>query len=240
MSTQTKEIVLGDIVKWELPHEYCREERIVSRDLNGVAMAVGELCEPDAAVAQVHTFAALATAPLADGGTYRLGYKGQWTTAMAFNETLGNARTAFELLSTVTDVITFSAEPCITGTTATWTSTGNKAEIDVDARLLTDGGVSMAGATFPVTTEGTHVVSMVIVATGANVTGICLGKVTEAEIQTGNNIKRAFLVRGSSICDSDQITCLAAEKAAGLAAMVALGVQMRTEPTIYQSGPPTS
>ncbi len=240
MSTQTKEVVIGDIVKWESPHEYCRETRIVSRDLNGVAMAVGELCEPDAAVAQVHTFAAIATAPLADSGTYKLGYKGQWTTALAWNASAATAKTAFELLSTVTDTITFSAAPCITGSTATWTATGNKAEIDVDARLLLDGAVVMTGSTFPVSTEGTHVASMVIVATGASVTGICLGKVTEAEIQSGNNIKRAFLVRGAAICDSDQITCLAAQKAAGLAAMVALGVQMRTEPSIYQSGPPVA
>jgi hypothetical protein len=78
---------------------------------------------------------------------------------------------------------------------------------------------------------------MVIVATGANVTGILLEKVIKEDLLVGNNIERAFLVRGAAIVDSDQVTCLAAQKAAGLAAMVALGVQMRTEPTIYQSGP---
>ncbi len=120
MTIQTKETVIGDFLKWELPHELCRETRIVSRDLNGVAMACGEICEPDTAVAQIATTANVAGAPTADSGTFKLGYKGQWTTALAWNVTLADAKTAFELLSTVTDTITFSASPAITGTTATW------------------------------------------------------------------------------------------------------------------------
>ena len=86
MSTQTKERVLGDTVKWENPHEYCRSNLVVSRDLAAAAagLAVGELLEPDTAVAQIHTTTNTAGAPTADGGTFRLGYKGQWTTDLAF------------------------------------------------------------------------------------------------------------------------------------------------------------
>jgi len=237
MSTQNKEIVLGDVVKWEQPYEYCRESRIVSRDLAAARdLNVGELCEPDTAVAQVHTFAAIATAPLADAGTYKLGYKGEWTTALAWDANANACKAAFELLSTVTDTITFSAAACITGSTATWTTSGPKDEIEVDARLLTDGEVTMAGSTMPVTTIGSLVASMVITATGANVTGILLEKVTQADLLVGNNIERPFLVRGAAIVNSDECTCLAAQKAAGIAAMVALGVQMRTEPDILSSG----
>ncbi len=241
MSTQTKETVLGDVVKWEQPHEYCRSTLVISRDLAAAAagLKVGELLEPDTAVAQIHTTTNTAGGPTADGGTFKLGYKGQWTTALAWNASAADTKTAFELLSTVTDTITFSAAFAITGTTATWATAGPKDEIDVDARLLLDGAVVM-GTLTPVSTIGSLVASQVLIATGANATSILLQKVTQAELLVGNNIERACLVRGAAIVDSDQTTVLAAQKAAALAALVALGIQMRTEPTIYQSGPPTA
>lgn len=241
MSTQNKETVLGDVVKWENPHEYCRSSLVISRDLTAPAagLPVGECLEPDTAVAQIHTTTNTAGAPTADGGTFRLGYKGQWTTALAFGVTLGDAKTAFELLSTVTDTITFSASPAITGTTATWATTGPKAEIEWDTRLLLDGAV-VCGTLSPVSTIGSLVASQVVIATGSNATSILLEKVTQAQLLVGNNIRRACLVRGSSIVDSDQLTVLAAQKADALTALIALGIQMRTEPSIYQLGPPTA
>lgn len=239
MSTQVKERVLGDTLKWETPHEYCRSNLVISRDLSATeGLDVGELLEPDTAVAQVHTGTNTAGGPLADGGTYRIGYKGQWTTALAWNASAATIKTAFELLSTVTDTITFSAAICITGSTATWGTAGPKAEIDFDTRLLLDGAVVM-GSLAPVSTIGSLVASRVIIATGANATSILLEKVTLADLLIGNNIERACLVRGAAIVDSDEVSVLAAEKAAALTALIALGVQFRTEPTIYQSGPPT-
>lgn len=238
MSTQNKEIVIGDVVKWELPHQYCRSNLVISRDLAATAgLAVGELLEPDAAVAQIHT---ASTALTADGGTYRLGYKGQWTTAIAWNGNAAAVKAAFELLSTVTDTVTASAAMSINASTLTWTTAGPKDEVEVDARLLLDGAVVMTDLVAPVSTIGSVATSQVLIATGANCTSILLEKVTLADLLVGNNIKRACLVRGSAIVDSDQTTVLAAQKAAALAALVALGIQMRTEPTIYQSGPPTS
>ncbi len=241
MSTQTKERVLGDVLKFETPHEYCRESLVISRDLAAAdaGLQVGELLEPDTAVAQIHTTTNIATAPTADGGTYRLGYKGEWTTDLAFGVTLADAKTAFELLSTVTDTITFSASPAITGTTGTWATAGPKDEIDWDTRLLLDGAV-VCGTLSPVSTIGSVATSLVLIATGGNASAILLEKVTQADLLVGNNIKRAVLVRGSSIVDSDQVTVLAAQKAAALTALEALGIQMRTEPTIYQVGVPTS
>ncbi len=248
MTTQNKEIVLGDVVKWELPHELCREKRVVSRDLTGTGLAVGECCEPDSAVAQVHTITALVGAPDPDSGTFKLGYKGQWTAAQAFDETVGNLKTAFEALSTVTDTITFGAQIDTLGASAitvTWGTAGPKDEIEIDGRLMLDGAVTMGVAgvtepTFLVTTIGSTVPAMVVIATGANATGILLEKVTQAEIRAGNNIERAFLVKGDAIVNSDELTVLAAQKTNALTALVALGITMRTEPTIYQSGPPTS
>lgn len=237
MSVQTKEIVIGDVVKWELPHEYCRVKKNVSRDLTAtVALPVGQLCEPDGAVAQIHT---VTTALDPDGGTYKLGYKGQWTTALAWDANAAAIKAAFELLSTVTDTITASAA-MDNAVTLTWTTAGQKEEIEYDGRLLLDGAVVILALTIDVSTIGSTAAEMVIVATGGNATGVLLEKVTLADLKASNNISRAFLVRGSAIVDSDQVTVVAAQKATALAALVALGIQMRTEPTIYQSGPPTS
>jgi len=236
---QTKEIVLGDVVKWELPHEYCRANKNVSRDLAAtVGLNVGEIMEADAAVAQIHTTDT--KGKTADGGTYKLGYKGQWTTAIAFGALLGDVKIAFELLSTVTDTITFSAAATIHGTTATWTTAGQKAEIEVDGRLLLDDTVVMDDMVIPVSTIGSTAAEVVIAVGTGDATCILLEKVTLADLLVGNNISRAFLVRGSAIVDSDQVTVLAAEKADALIALTALGIQFRTEPTLYQVGPPTA
>ncbi|KKM83310.1 hypothetical protein LCGC14_1310800 [marine sediment metagenome] len=242
MTTQNKEMVIGDVVKWELPHELARTKvHITNIPGASVGLVVGEILEPGGAVAQVHTFAAIASAPLADGGTYKLGYKGQWTTAMAWNETLGNAKTAFEALSTVTDTITFSAEPCITGSTGTWATAGKKAKINVDARLLLDGALDMDGSTFPVTTGGSVAASSAkIIATGANADYILLEKVTLTDLQTELNIMRTVISKGDCIVDGDNLFALAAELAGSKAALVTRGITIRTEPTLYQSGIPTS
>lgn len=235
---QTKEIVLGDVVKWELPHEYCRANKNVSRDLAAtVGLACGEIMEADAAVAQIHTSS---TALTADGGSYKLGYKGQWTAAIAWDGNAAAVKAAFELLSTVVDTVTASAALSINGSTLTWTTAGQKDEVEVDARLLLDGAVVMADLVCPVTTIGSTTAEVVIAVGTGDATCILLEKVTLADLKASNNINRACLVRGSAIVDSDQVTVLAAEKADALIALTALGIQFRTEPTLYQVGPPTS
>lgn len=239
MSTQNKEIVLGDVVKYEDPHELCRVQKNVSRVLAAtVGLIVGECMEPDTDVAQIHT--ADSAGNTADGGTFKLGYKGQWTTALAWNVSAADAKTAFELLSLVTDTITFSASPMINGTTATWTTAGQKVEIDVDGRLLLDDAVVMDDATIPVSTIGSTTAEMVIIATGTNCSGILLEKVTLADLKAGNNLRRPFLVKGTSIVDGDNLFALAAQLTDSKTALAALDITIRTEPSIYQSGPPTS
>ena len=242
MAFQTKEIVLGDVVKNEYPMEYCRTNKNVSRDLTAtVGLNVGEIMEADTLVAQIHTMTAIgATDP--DGGTFKLGYKGQWTTAIAFDALVGAVKDAFELLSTVTDTITFGAQIDTLGAAPiviTWGTGGQKDEIELDSRLLLDGAVVLDGANKPtllVTTIGSTTAEVVIAIGTADATCILLEKVTLADLKAKNNISRAFLVRGPSIVDSDNLTVLAAEKTDALIALTALGIQFRTEPTIYSSG----
>jgi len=239
MSVQTKKVVVGDVVKYELPFELCRTKKRVTRILAATeAMEVGLVVEPSGAVAQISTYAsALAFVP--DGGTYKLGYKGQWTTALAFNANAAAIKAAFELLSTVDDTITASAT-CQIADTITWTTAGVKDEIEVDARLLTDGGVVCSDYVCPVTTPGSTALDVKTIATGANCTAILLEAVTLEDLQDRNDLWRAFLVLGPSLVDGDQLSGAAAQLAAAKTALIALGITIRTEPTIYQVGPPTS
>ncbi len=243
MSTKTKSLVLGDVVKYEEPFEMARLSKVITRVPGAtLALPVGEMMEPAGAVACIATTTNSVGGPTADGGTYRLGYEGEWTTALAWNATLATAKTAFELIPKVLalDTVTFSAAPAITGTTCTWATAGKRSDIDVDSRLLLDGAVVMEmemGNTTPGSVAATDVV---LCATGGNVTGILLAPVTLLDLQTNNNIRRPFLVKGASLVNGDNLYTIAAQLATAKAAMVALGVTIRTGATLYQSGPPTS
>lgn len=237
MSIQNKEVVLGDVFKWGLPQQLCIAQKRVKRVLNAsVGFVVGEMLEPAGNVAQIHTIVTGADAPNSDGGTFKLGYKGQWTTALAWNANAGTIKAAFELLSTVDDDITASAAHD-DAVTLTWTTAGKKDEIQHDGRLLTDGGIAMTSTVINVTTVGSTTSDVVVCATGGNVTGILLEKVTLDDLKNNNNIQRAFLVKGPSIVDGNNLYAVAAQLADAKAAMVVLGVTIRTEPTLYQSGP---
>lgn len=240
MTVQTKEIVVGDVVNWELPNYLCRKAIPIKRVLAATkALVVGECMEPATAVAQIHTITTFADAPTADGGTFRLGYKGQWTTDLDFDETAANIKTAFELLSLVTDTITVSA-PFATTVTITWGTAGQKDEIGLDARKLLDGTVAMTSATLTVTTEGSTATDNVIIATGGNVNGILLEKVTLEDLKGQNNIKRAFLTRGDAEVNGNNLYTIAAQLAATKTALEVLGIRVRAEATIYQVGVPVT
>ena len=239
MSTQTKEMVIGDVVKWEIPHEIARSKvHITCIPGATVGLVVGEILEPGGAVAQIHT---AATALTADGGTYRIGYKGQWTTALAWDANAAACKAAFELLSTVTDTVTFSAAYSISASTMTWTTAGKQETLDIDARLLLDGAVVMTDLVSTITTGGsTAAGSAIILATAANADYILLEKVLLVDLQTDGVIERAVISRGECIVDGDNLFGLAAELAGAKTALAARGITIRTEPAIYQSGPPTS
>ena len=240
MTTQNKEMVIGDVVKWELPHELARTKvHITCIPGATVPLVVGEILEPGGAVAQISTFV---TGDTADGGTFKIGYNGQWTTALAWNASAADIKTAFELLSTVTDTITASAA-FANATTITWGTAGKKSQIDYDGRLMLDGAVVMDSdrVTLLITTGGSVAASSaIILATAANADYILLEKVTLADLQVEANIERAVITKGDCIVDGDNLFGLAAELAGAKTALIARGITIRTEPTIYQSGPPTS
>ena len=239
MSSQNKNPVVGDIVKYESPHALCREQRHITMVPTAtLPLVVGEMMEPDTAVAQIDTYTCAGTA---DGGTYSLGYDGAWTTPLAFGADAAAIKAAFELLSTVTDTITASAA-LVKGTTLTWTTAGHKSKIEIDARLLTDGGVSMEGdSAIATTTPGSLVTDMVICATGGNVTGVLLEEVSLIELQTNPRIERSFLIAsdGVAIVDGDKLYAITAQLTAAIAAIDALaGINVRYEPNILSSGTP--
>ncbi len=237
MTVQTKEMVIGDVVKWELPNELCRlKKHITCIPGATVPLVVGEVMEPGGAVAQISTFV---TAMTADGGTFKLGYKGQWTAAIAWDATLAACKTAFELLSLVTDTVTFSAA-FANGTTITWTTAGQKDAILIDWRLLTDGGVVMSDTTSLTTTGGSAAAtSAKILATAANADFILLEKVVLADLKTDNNILRAVISKGDCVINGDNLFGLAAQLAGAKTALIARGITIRTGPNLYQAGLPT-
>ncbi len=243
MTLQTKGLVVGDVVKFEEPFEMARLSKVITRVPGAtLKMPVGEMLEPAGAVANIQTTANVAGAPTADGGTYRLGYEGEWTTALAWNATLATAKTAFELIPKVLalDTVTFSAAPAVTGTTCTWATAGKRSDIDVDSRLLLDGAVVMTMTMTHTTPGSVAATDVVLCATGGNVTGILLEEISLLRLQTDNNIRAPFLVKGTSLVNGDNLYTIAAQLAAAKVAMVALGVTIRTGSTLYQAGPPTS
>lgn len=250
MSVQNKETVIGDVVKWELPHEIARGKvHITCIPGATVGLVVGEILEPGAAVAQIHTMTALAGALDPDAGTFKLGYKGQWTGAIAYDEVVGTVKSTFEALSTVTDTVTVGAQIDTLGAaplTITWSTAGKKDDIEIDGRLMIDGAVYMGvpGVTQPslvISTGGsTAAGSGIILATGANADYILLEKVILADLQTDGLIERAVITKGDCILDGDNLFGLAAELAGAKTALIARGMTIRTEPTLYQSGVPTS
>ena len=129
----------------------------------------------------------------------------------------------------------------INASTITWGTAGKKDIINVDARLLLDGAVVMTDLVAPISTGGsTAAGSGKILATGANADYVLLEKVLLADLQAVGLIERAVMSKGDCILDGDNLFAVAAELAGGKAALVARGMTIRTEPTIYQSGPPTS
>lgn len=70
----------------------------------------------------------------------------------------------------------------------------------------------------------------IVVATGANCNAILLEDVLLADLIAGDTT-RVCLIRGSAIVDTDQLTCATAQKAAAVAALLALGILVRSEPT---------
>lgn len=248
MSTLTKGPALGDIVLYETPAKICREEYEVTRVLAATqAYEVGTPMDFDAAVAAVQT---LATVPAADGGTYRIGFRGLWTEAIAWGEAAAGCKTAFELISGGV-IVTFSAAWVISGSTLTFANTvGNIPEVLVDDRLLTVGGVSMDGECVVTTTTVGELAVMKMVATAAaNVDAVLLERVSLTDLQnaSGEKLRRSFIMRGHVVLNATKIadegrkhTAAFGTAAQTQTALIALGMGARLEPIMTDEGTPSS
>ena len=242
MSVDSKGPAIGDIILSEEPRHYCRcDHEVVGMTPAQIAAAIaagtltadgllpGQAMDFAAgAVAAVQTFAAPVGAPLADGGTYRLGFQGLWTAPIAWNAVAATVKTAFELISGtwrgVAITITASAAACITGTTITFVNTmGNVPVIEFDGRLCLDGTVPMTGGSFLTTTFGELTTFKEFAITTGNIDSILLEPVSIAQLGgDGASLRRSFLTRGPATVNADAITCGAGTVAAAVAALLAL------------------
>lgn len=260
MSVISKGVAIGDVILSEAPNHYGRcdhEITAMTPAQIATAYAAGTLTTAGllpgqamdftaAAVAAVQTFTAPVAAPLADGGTYRLGFQGQWTAPIAWNGNAAAVKAAFELISGtyrgVAITITASAAACITGSTITFVNTmGNVPVIQFDGRLCLDGTVPMTGGTFLTTTFGELTTFKEFATTTGNIDSILIEPVSIAELGgDGNSLRRSFLTRGPAVVNADAITCGAGTVAAAVAALVALvpAIIGRLEPVNKDVGTP--
>lgn len=239
MDSITEPRVLGDVLLYEPPFEYSREEYVVTRVLAATAkLEVGRAMDFDAAVAAVQTIT-MGTASAS--GTFTLSFRGRTTAPIAWDATLAACKAAFELISggvTVTFSATFA-----TATTITFANTvGNIPEITADTRLLLTAGAAEATASIATTTVGELATYKMVATTTANTDCVLLEEVSLTDLLNGDaeSLKRAFLVRGPSVVNVDQIfpQVAAGTLADLITALVALGIQCRQQSAYTSTGAP--
>jgi len=235
--------VLGDVLKYELPYGYARQEFEVTRVLAAtVGYEIGEGMGPEAgAVAAVQT---VTMAVASASGTFTITVKGHTTAPIAWSANTAAIQTALDLAVVraggVAGDITYAGATFITTGTFTWLNTlGNPADLIFDTRLLLTAGGVEAAATIATTTAG-ELTTNSNTLTSASCTRVLLAPVSLIELQTGDgeSLRRPFLVRGPSIVNSDQLHFSAGTLAAGIAALAAVGIQSRSQAAIADVGLP--
>lgn len=262
MSTIKKGPALGDIVLYETPREICREEYEVTRNLTAtIALEVGTPMDFDAAVAAVQTYTTNGGF-VADGGTYRLGFGGYWTTPLAWNASVATINTALDVMIVLSDGsagdIVFAnvgGDLLISTNTFTFLNTlGNVPEVVLDLRLITDGGVAYPAnfadrSTILTTTVGELATMKMIAATAAASDCILLERVSLEDLQnaSGEKLRRPFIMRGHAVVNATAInkqgvaqTATYGTVAATVDAYVALGINARTEADFTNKGTPSA
>ena len=258
MATLTKGPALGDIVKYETPGLICREEYEVTRVLAAaLPYEVGTPMDFDAAVAAVQTYTTNGGF-VADGGTYRLGYKGYWTAALAWNANVAAINAALDLLVVLSggvagDIVhaNVGGDLLISTNTFTFLNTlGNVPEVLLDERLLTDATVPInVGSTILTTTVGELATMKMVSVAAANSDCILLERVSLTDLQnaSGEKLRRPFIVRGHCVVDATKIadegrkhTPAFGTAAQCRAAYVALGIEARLEPVMINEGTPSA
>ncbi len=259
MSTLTKGPALGDIVLYETPRAICREEYEVTRVLAATrAYEVGTPMDFDAAVAAVQTYTTNGGF-VADGGTYRLGYKGVWTTILAWNLNVAGINAALDVLlplvgGTAGDIVhaNVGGDLLISTNTFTFLNTlGNVPEVVLDLRLMTDGGVAYPAnfanlSTLLTTTVGELATMKMVSVAAANTDAILLERVSLTDLQnaSGETLRRSFIMRGHCVLNATKIadegrkhTPGFGTAAATATALIALGMNARVEPLSDEGTP---
>lgn len=254
MAVSSKLIALGDVILSEEPRHYCRCDHEVTRDLNAiVGLVPGQAMDFSAgAVAAIQTITCTAATILPDAGTYRLGYKGFWTTALAAAANIVAINAALDIMVVLSGGVAgdlvfndLGAEDQLS-TLATITALntmGNIEDVVIDARLLTDAGVPCQGAITVATTQVGELTTMKEWATtGTNIDSILLEPVSLIDLQTarGTQLKRSFLTRGPATVNADAITCPAGTVADLVTTLLALTPSIigQREATMTNRGTP--
>ena len=262
MATLTKGPALGDIVLEEGPRRMCREEYEVTRVLAAtLPYEVGTPMDFDAAVAAVQTYTTNGGF-VADGGTYRLGYRGYWTAPIAWNGNVAAINAALDLIVVMSggvagDIVhaNVGGDLLISTNTFTFLNTlGNVPEVLLDLRLMTDGGVVYPAnfanlSTILTTTVGELATMKMIAATAAGADCVLCERVSLTDLQnaSGEKLRRSFLMRGhcllngTKIADEGRKHTAAFGTAAQLAAALnALNMNTRLEPIMTTEGTPSA
>ncbi len=258
MSTIVKGPALGDVVLYETPANICREEYEVTRVLAAtLPYEVGTPMDFDAAVAAVQTYTTNGGF-VADGGTYRLGYKGYWTTILAWNLNVAGINAALDVLVVLSggvagDIVhaNVGGDLLIATNTFTFLNTlGNVPEIVLDERLLTDATVPInIGSTCLTTTVGELATMKMISVAAANTDAVLLERVSLTDLQnaSGEKLRRAFIMRGHVVLNATKIadegrkhTAAFGTAAATATALIALGMGARVEPIMIDEGTPSA
>ncbi len=255
MSVSSKVVTIGDVILSEESRHYCRGDFEVTRDLAAtVGLVPGQAMDFTAgAAAAVQTYSTL-LARVADGGSYRLGYKGFWTIALAWNANVAAINAALDIMvalsgGTAGDIVhaNVGGDLLIATNTFTFLNTlGNPEDIAMDFRLLTDAtfpGISLQGYGLMTTSTVGELTTMKEWATTtANIDSILLEPVSLLDLQgaRGSQLKRSFLVRGPATVNADAITCPAGTVASLVAALLALtpSIVGQREATMTNKGTP--
>lgn len=241
MVTLTEGSAIGDVVLFEEPMAYARDEYEIVRDLLATAgIEAGTVLENSIATATA-AVQTITMATASASGTFRLSFRGVWTAPIAWNATAGTIKTAFELISGGV-IVTFSAAFTDAATITFANTVGNIPEVKYDPRLNLTAAADPAVATIATTTVGELADHAEPCVTGAQAFAILLEAVslTDRVNASGESLRRAVLVRGPSIINSTAMVLDAgATRADAVTALEALGIQTRTEPTVTVEGTPT-
>lgn len=241
---------ISDVVLFEQPFEYCREEYVVTRVLAATeGLEVGRAMDFDAAVAAVQTVT-MATASAS--GSFTITVKGQTTAAIAWDATVAQINTALDLAvvragGTAGDIVfaNVGGDSMVSTNTFTWLNTlGNPADLIFDTRLLLTAGAAEAVITIATTTAGELATYKMVAATTANTDCILLAPVSLDDLQNADAeaLRRPFLVRGASVVNVDQIfpQVAAGTEADLITALAALGIQCRQQSDYTETGTPSA